>query len=209
MPSIEYLEPFIPKGDPIPDGDVRLYIGETGYLLKVSSTALSLASPVFKEKLVTRPTVSATPGPLFGELSLPHDNRNAMIWLCWFLHHRPVSEDKLPLALVGHIALLAHKYKCTVALKFWSLHTLRHWSLPSNPEVSPYEKLWIAYALDNHEVFYAVSRGCVYRLPRGSKPAIDIYSSLGPGMALLPDRLHSKPDSMEFLHLLLLYSWFF
>ena len=194
MPSIEYLEPFIPKGDPIPDGDVRLYIGETGYLLKVSSAALSLASSIFKEKLVTRPTVSANPGPLSGELALPHDNRNAMIWLCWFLHHRPVSEDKLPLALVGHIALLAHKYKCTIALRFWSNHILNHWSLDSSLDLNPYEILWISYALDNHEIFHATSWRCLYRLSKGSKPAINNYSSLGPGMALLPDYLHGKLD---------------
>jgi len=141
MPSIEYLQPFIPKADLVSDGDVRLFIGETGYLLKVSSTALSLASPILKGQLVTRPTVSAAPGALSGELSLPHDNRNAMIWLCWFLHRRFVCEDKLPLALVGHIALLAHKYQCTTALKFRTINILKHWSLNSDPDLDPYDIL--------------------------------------------------------------------
>ena len=105
--------------------------------LRVSSHAISNASPVFKAMLNPRFTDKdnfSFADPL--ELDLPDDDCDAMIWMCFALHLQDLPEGRVPLELLKRLAILCDKYDCARAMQPWSRLWLYEWVRDSSAILS-------------------------------------------------------------------------
>ena len=171
----------LPRRDPDPTGDVVLTIGreDNQKRIKVSSSILSLVSPVFKA-MFSSPFVegraSSSENPK--EVDLPDDDANAMVWLCHGLHCVDLStEAKVPIRILEHLALLVDKYDCVGAISAWGHIWLRQWSdfEEETGHDSPisadryWDLLSVALVFDDQRAFYQFSKYIIYH-----------YMDLGP-----------------------------
>lgn len=116
-----------------PGGEVHLILTNKNGLeppptvkLRVSSTVLSLASPVFKvtfsnkfaEGNNLRANAKARGRTIPAEVPLPEDDSRAMTLLCQILHHQFNQKEHGSPSLeeLGGLALLCHKYDCARVL---------------------------------------------------------------------------------------------
>lgn len=99
------------------DGDLVIRVGtDKACLLRVHSTALKLASPVFRAML----------GPKFAEgradyaasspLHLPDENPESFRLLCLILHHQPHAQEPSDLSKLVGLTVIADKYQCIPAI---------------------------------------------------------------------------------------------
>ncbi|KAL8824013.1 MAG: hypothetical protein Q9191_005363 [Dirinaria sp. TL-2023a] len=166
--SIDSLIDHLPRRDPDPCGDVVLTIGpeEDQRCIKVSSTVLSLASPVFKV-IISPPFLEgqaySSENPR--KIDLPEDDANAMTWLCHGLHCVNLStDDNVPIELLEQLALLVDKYDCASSIAAWTQIWLRQWGELVYVDAERYWDLMsIALAFDDHSAFHQFSRLVIYR----------------------------------------------
>ena len=173
MDNITQLIDNLPRRDPDPNGNVVLAIGidKDQRSIKVSSSTLSLVSPVFKA-MFSSPFLegreSSSENPC--KVDLPDDNANAMIWLCHGLHAVNLStEARVPIELVERVAVLADKYDCAGAISAWAHIWLRQWS-DFDEDTCQYlrndDRYWdllrVAIVFDDQRAFYQFSRRVIY-----------------------------------------------
>lgn len=181
-------------------GDILLVVGLEGkdqINLKVSSKALSLASPVFKALL--SPKYKEGSGSIASDglrhVSLPEDDPCAMELFCNIVHLRnnQISMTSMSMSSMGSIAVLCDKYDGSDALRFWSLA-----AIPALMGLWGLHGYWLSvlatsYAL-NHEVsFHAASKAIIYKydadIIRAARSKNPDRSS---EFAIIPDRLLGK-----------------
>lgn len=111
-----------------PHGDVLLLLGPSkNVFLRVSSKALSLASPVFAALFSPRfsegqPLSSSTE---VRRVPLPEDDPEAMTQICYAIHFYATVPRTISMSLLEGIASLCDKYDLAVALAAWSELWLR------------------------------------------------------------------------------------
>lgn len=170
-----------------PRGDVTLEVGPPGAKrsLRVSSSVLSLGSPVFTAMLNstfiegTVPTDGST-----RTISLQEDNPRAVTTLCNVLHHQTHCGRVEKFNDLDQLAILCDKYDCARALKPWTRLWLLRWRGSVSREDNFWKMLYISYALDDRTAFYAASQGIVQHY---TEDKIDFAPNSIPGLAILPD----------------------
>ena len=121
------------------NGDVVLTLRFTR--LRVSSAILSTASPVFREmfgpNFLVGQNLYSPRNPK--EIPLPEDDSNAMMRLCYLLHHQRDPSDSSPLNVSSTqgakefltMAELADKYGCSHSVNMVSAEPLSYFADPS------------------------------------------------------------------------------
>lgn len=149
------------------EGDI--YLDLDGYRLLVSAKALSLASTVFKSMFDPRfaegtRISQANPGCVL----LPEDNAEAMIALCYILHHRSQNvSETLSLALFEKLAIVADKYNSVSSLTQWSANVLTK-TLRTTPRgIDQGRLVFPAFVFDIPSAFMKITKHMVYSLAGG------------------------------------------
>ncbi|KAK5738419.1 hypothetical protein LTR17_005947 [Elasticomyces elasticus] len=153
-----------PAGDVIWFAALALRARRAVYRLRVSSTALSLGSPVFKAMLSVRfkeGTELALNSRI--DIPLPDDDGEAMNILCNVLHHRnKVVLDNWPQTdMMVKVAILSDKYDCTEAM----MPTTRCWLSPPTKTgnlISRRDLMTAAYYFHDNKAFATYGRWLIY-----------------------------------------------
>ncbi len=149
------------------EGDVFLKCGSKELL--VHSKVLSLGSPVFKAML----------GPQFREgnvprspsnplnLELPEDQPQALVVLCWLLHHtKKEMNTEHDGALLVELVRLADKYDCVHVV--W--RSCREWLRSVDEEEATADELWkaatVGFMVDDEQEFEKATTQLIKRWPK-------------------------------------------
>lgn len=176
-----------------PNGDVILLVGTGSPVsIRVSSTILTLASPVFAAMLGSSFLEGrnlSTRGTEPYELRLPDDDAETVILFCLVLHYQRKIDDSISLSLFEKLALLCDKYDCANALSSWTKVWLHRFNdLPKDQ--ANYERLlYTSYVYGIHEAFWGNSKAFLLNGLPNNSGAANRPGSLNLGLALLPDRL--------------------
>lgn len=162
-----------------------LHVGtapQTERKLLVSSVLLSHVSLVFAAMFDGRfaegQNLSLTSPPV---VSLPDDEADAMATVCKIIHARieDFTVNTTPTTL-SSIALVAHKYDCTVAIRAWSIIWVA--DVLTRPSAEDFEKMvTITYLLDMPSEF----RSATQSLIRDRSDLLSI-TAMSNGLSLLP-----------------------
>lgn len=162
-----------------------LHVGtapQTERKLLVSSVLLSHVSLVFAAMFDGRfaegQNLSLTSPPV---VSLPDDEADAMATVCKIIHARieDFTVNTTPTTL-SSIALAAHKYDCTVAIRAWSIIWVA--DVLTRPSAEDFEKtVTITYLLDMPSEF----RSATQSLIRDRSDLLSI-TAMSNGLSLLP-----------------------
>ena len=194
MPYNPIPDGFAPDGHADQEGDIIFLLdmkstksmGSDHRSLKVSSKIMSHASPVFKAMFHPRFTGRAEfSSKDLLELSMPDDDCEAMVWMCFALHLQDLPEGRMPLVLLKKLAILCDKYDCVRAMQSWSrlwMQALNTWSIVSGKY---WDLLWIAYAFQEHETFWEVTEDLIYG-HEAEEPSSEENSFDDDGLSLLP-----------------------
>ena len=172
-------------------GDVILEVGPPGARrnLLVSSSALSLGSPVFAAMLNStfkEATVPADGSPR--TLQFPEDNPRAVTTLCNVLHHQSQFVRVEKFKDLNKLAILCDKYDCARALKPWSTLWLQRWPGSESGEDDYLKMIYISYAFDDRAAFYAASLAI---LQHYTEEKMTDESATRRGLDILPDNVMS------------------
>lgn len=170
-----------------PRGDVSLDVGPPGAKrsLRVSSSVLSLGSPVFAAMLNS--TFMEGTVPTDGSIrtiSLQEDNPRAVTTLCNVLHHQSQYVRVETFKDVDQLALLCDKYDCARALKPWKTLWLQNWHGSENGDDDYWKMLYISYAFDDRSAFYKASLDI---LQHYTEDKMTDVRATRPGLAILPE----------------------
>ncbi len=187
-----------------PRGDVTLKVGPpgAGRSLRVSSSVLSLGSPVFAAMLNstfiegTVPTDGST-----RNISLLEDEPRAVTTLCNVLHHQSQYVRVEIFKDFDQLALLCDKYDCARALKPWTTLWLQKWRGVAIGEDDYWKMLYISYAFDDRPAFYAASLAILQHYNDNEMTGA---LATRPGLAILPDSVigswHQYPPDSPIIH---------
>ena len=175
-------------------GDLVLVIGSGENLrsIRVSSKALSLASPVFAAmfnpgRFSEGLALSSSNPP---EIYLPEDDPEAVTMFCYLVHFREYH-GKQPgpsFNQLTNMALFCDKYDAGLAFNPWS----EVWLHPQSGFETSGEygnMLALAYAFDNQQAFW-ISSSSIMQYDIAAHPKATRAELL----ALLPQNLYGKPD---------------
>ena len=155
-------------------GDMTLLVGkdENQVRIRVSSTVLGLASPIFATMFGPRylegHVLSDQTNLSLPSISLPDDDPEAMIWFCGALHLQvDGNKTEIPPGLRVRIATLCDKYDASKAISGWSQFWLRDLldpmvRDPTVPSSHAAKVLYMAYAFKDHRAFWLATRDIVY-----------------------------------------------
>ena len=136
-----------------PHGDVLLLLGPSKNVsLRVSSKALTLASPVFAAMFSPRfsegqPLSSSTE---VRSVPLPEDDPEAMTQICYAIHFYATVPRTISMSLLEDIASLCDKYDLTVALAAWSELWLRDFVIKAEKEDDWVRMMYISAMFSSH-----------------------------------------------------------
>lgn len=159
-----------------PHGDVFLLLGPSESLsLRVSSKALSLASPVFAALFSPRFSEGQ---PLSSSLEvrkvpLPEDDPDAMTQICYAIHFYRTVPRTLPVPLLESVASLCDKYDLAIALAAWSELWLRDWTVKAKGEDDWVTMMYISAVFMSHWAFHLSSKKLLSSCPTHIVPVND------------------------------------
>ena len=189
------------------DGDVYLELKEAE--LRVSSKILGIASKVFGTMF--RPSFQEGLNLAKNEtcrIPLPKDDTVAMHVLCLNLYHQdiPASVVKIDPVLLRNVAILADKYACTYALRYWVeicigelLALLDDETNHIDRSTAPYTNLLLAaYIFECSSHFTDITKRMVYWTGKENPPNrwVDIDEAT---QDALPDGLLGKLSEMTLM----------
>lgn len=191
--------------DIVSDGDAFVVLSgmstdpKTPIGLRVSTHALSLASPVFKASFAAaaiKASSAKAESPPQVVVTFPEDDGDAMFILCNILHLR---NDKLPARilpeLLWKIALFANKYDCVVATGRATLQWFDHLYASKSP-VDLWKVIEAAYILDEPMFFARFTSRYVLQQPMAQRTfpkAASIETQKLAGMFDSISREHLQP----------------
>ena len=188
--------PAVEKFDLDPNGDCILILKERE--LRVSSRALSLASPVFKA--LFKPgfaegnTLEATRG--IGRVELPDDDTDAMTTICSVIHYIPKTlPHTMPLEALENLAIVTDKYDCSRAMFSFVGHIISTKLLTGTP-IDNTRLLAPAYAFDHYLEFQKITSQMAYSIKRNQQSCPASTKSYGipkNSREFLPQDLLRKP----------------
>ena len=139
---------------------VRPEDGQKG-MIRVSSKALTLASPVFAalvspkfaegQALASNTITGATTS-----IPLPEDDPEVMKWFCRALHHKlTANEQEMSRGLCHKLGITYDKYDASIAMSGWSRLYMDEWrqTIEEGPEP---RMLYAAYTFGDHQAFWSV-----------------------------------------------------
>lgn len=144
-----------------PHGDVLLQLGPSKNVsLRVSSKALSLASPVFAALFSPRfsegqPLSSSTEAR---NVPLPEDDPEAMTQICYAIHFYRTVPRIISMPLLEKMASLCDKYDLAVALAAWSELWLRDCLAKAKGEDDCVRMMYISALFASHWAFHLSSK---------------------------------------------------
>jgi DNA-binding transcriptional regulator PaaX len=176
-----------------PDCDLVLLVGPDEVAIEVCSKVLALASPVFaamfgphfaEGKALRNPSAYEAPS-----VSLPEDDAEAMIELCYALHLKlNVNDKNITFELCFTLAKLCDQYNASLALGSWSELWMKSWIDTLKGDERCFKAIYIARAFGNQHAFWSITRDVMLYYNA------DFVDLPDPGLAkeLLPDRLLGK-----------------
>ncbi|KAL9116612.1 MAG: hypothetical protein Q9187_006864 [Circinaria calcarea] len=178
-----------------PHGDVILTVGPTRKKLRVSSSALSLASSVLRAMFNSSFLEGTITNGIRG-ISLPDDDAEAFTVLCNIAHLRAKSVDFSTFSLFERLSVLCDKYDATEAAMPWStLYFLQHFRGYEDPLTPPSLKmLQVAFAYNNAITFAMVSKAVLGGSSR--RKLLEIDGSSG-GYEILPPGFVGNQTSLQ------------
>lgn len=146
-----------------PAGDLVLLVGSEQVSMRVSSTVLSLASPVLAAILSPKFAEGHALGMKKGliTINLPEDDPEAMAWIFNTLHFRQQMTSEVSFPLLEKLAVVCDKYDMSVALGSWSEVWLSRFTGSKDGEDCFAKMLWISHAPGNHHAFWRISRDMI------------------------------------------------
>ena len=182
------MDSVVPEvvADIVSDGDAIIVVNGVSALpgtsigLRVSSFALGMASPIFKERFAAAaPAQKGEGSPIV--LEIAGDSGDAMCILCNILH---LQNDKLPVRMepemLRRIGYLARDYRCAVAASratsYW-FDRLYDQKLGDLPEI--WKVIEAAYLLDEAVFFARFTSLWVLQQPIGAQIIPPVGNDLG------------------------------
>ena len=159
-----------------PHGDVFLLLGPSKSLsIRVSSKALSLASPVFAALFSPRflEGQSLSSPTEVRNVPLPEDDPDAMTQICYAIHFYRTVPRTLPMPLLESVASLCDKYDLAIALAAWSELWLRDWALKAKGEDDWVRMMYISAVFMSHWAFHLSSNKLLSSCPTQIVPVND------------------------------------
>ena len=156
-------DPELTRIDLDPYGDVIFVLKDVE--LKMSSKALSLASPVFKALL--RPTFSEGQALRDGKtarIEFPDDDTEAMKAICKCAHFQPDDTANVTDKWLVNLATVTDKYDCLGATRCFGALALASISSKTEQELSNGQLLLPAYVLDDYVSFKTITKRMVFEL---------------------------------------------
>ena len=146
-----------------PYGDVIFVLKDVE--IKMSSKALSLASPVFKALL--RPTFSEGQALRDGKtarIEFPDDDTEAMKAICKCAHFQPEDPSNVTEKWLVNLAMLVDKYDCLGATRCFGALALASISIKLDQTLSDGHLLLPAYVLDDYVSFQRITKRLVFEV---------------------------------------------
>ena len=151
-------------------GDLHVKAGSagSGIIIRVHSTLLKMASPVFKAMLGPAFMEGATSYTADNPLHLPDDDPQSMTLLCAVLHHQ--CDATYDFNQLGGLTVLADKYQCTRSIKpfvssllgpMCSSDPLQRQSCIGDQGICIEDLMSIAYLVQDQRMFWRASKHIV------------------------------------------------
>ena len=174
--------------DPDPNGDLTLVVGRDSMKIRVSSTRISLASPVFAAML--RPPFFEGRHLLMEgslTLSLPDEDPETFLFFCHLIHGPKAENGSIRYTLLMELASLCDKYDLSNSLRPWVDMWMCEDSIDAKAEEHEAypEVLWVAYVFDHHRAFYRFSKIILMSYTSVTQSQNELALAGG----ILPDRL--------------------
>ena len=184
------------------EGDlvIRAGAGEELVLIRVHSTFLNMASPVFRAMFGPNFLEGLTRYTADRPLRLQDDDPTAMLDLFALLHHQ--YSEPPPLSRFPQLVIVADKYQCMAVVKPWFVAAVtKHFpssidesiTLLNNTGLSLENATCVAYAVGDYQLFWRITRATVVAISTKS-----IKSVINKGLLdLMPKTFTGKFPTMS------------
>lgn len=164
--------------DADPNGDVSLLIGDpsNANTLRVSSKALSLASPVLAALVSPKYAegMALSSSTDVRQIALPDDDPEALILICHALHHRRITPRQISFELLGKAAVICDKYDMATGLTPWSELWVQQWKVKGSGFAHWSKMLCLSSTFGSDETFYLSSKELMSSCAAAKSPPMKI-----------------------------------